>query len=574
MTPQNDARATEAFRRRRDHLLRHREDLEAARRAPTDVERLEHFNWAFDWFDVVAERTTRSALIVAGETSCARASYPEIRDASARTASWLRELGVRPGDRLVLALDNCPELWQIVLAGIRLGAVLVPCSSGLAPAELDERVARTGAAGLICAAGRCASSRASRGPRLRVAVGAAAPDGWVDYREAAAASPAFERARRTRADELLFLYFTSGTTARPKIVAHTHVSYPVGHLSGMYWNGLLPGDRHLNVSAPGWAKHAWSSFFAPWAAEATVVSLAPPAPVPGLVLRTLERYAVDSICAPPTVWRRLVLEPLERYRVAVREATSAGEALSPDVVARVRRAWGVGVRDGYGQTETTAQIGVTPGCDAPPGSMGRPLPGYEIALLCPDSGRPASRGEIAVATSTPPVGLARGYLGDDGERVALDGGDGWYRTGDLAEVDDDGRLRYVGRRDDVFKCAGHRVSPFEVESALLSHPSVAEAAVTAFPDPRLTAVPKAFVRLVAGAPADAATARDILRHAAASLAPHSVPRRVELGELPVTVTGKVRRAELRRRDALRDPGTLAASEFLADPRADPAALDL
>jgi acetyl-CoA synthetase len=577
MTLQNDVQATEAFRRRRDHLLRHRDDLVAARRAPADVESLEHFNWAFDWFDVIAEDNARSALLVVDETSCVDVTYLQLADASARTATWLRELGLRPGDRLVLVLDNCPQLWQLVLAGIRLGVVLVPCSTGLAPADLDDRIARVGAAAVACSAARCAAVGASaRQPLLRIVVGADSPcpSGWLDHREAATASAAYERSRRTRADELLFLYFTSGTTARSKIVAHTHASYPVGHLSGMYWNGLRPGDRHLNVSAPGWAKHAWSSLFAPWAAEATIVSLAPAAPTPDLVLRTLERHAVDSICAPPTVWRRLVLEPLERHDVVVREATSAGEPLSSGVVAQIRRAWNVDVRDGYGQTETTAQIGVTPGCQAPPGSMGRALPGYAIALLDPDSGRRARHGEIAVSAAEPPIGLAWGYLDDGGERIAL-ATDGWYRTGDLAEVDDDGWHYYVGRRDDVFKCAGHRISPFEIESALLTHPSVAEAAVTAFADSRLTAVPKAFVRLLPGIAADAATAHDVLRHAARALAPHAVPRRIEFGELPVTTTGKIRRAELRRRDSLRDREAPTASEFVAETSGQrPDALDL
>jgi acetyl-CoA synthetase len=567
MILQNDVRATAAFRARRDHLLRHRTDLAAARRLPAAVERLTHFNWAFDWFDDVAARNDAIALIVVGESSKTSLSYAQLARESSRWAAWLQDIGVRAGDRVMLVLGNCPELWQIILAGIRLGAVLVPSSTELSPHDLAERMARVDAAAVICGAAQTAAVD-SIGPRhrpglLRIAVcgEGSPPSGWLDARDRAGARGDFERTSWTRADELLFLYFTSGTTSRPKIVAHTHTSYPVGHLSGMYWNGLRPADRHLNVSAPGWAKHAWSSLFAPCAAEATIVALAAPAPAPGLVLRTLAEQRVDSFCAPPTVWRRLVLEDLERHPVAVREATSAGEPLAAEIIATVKRAWNVRVRDGYGQTETTAQVGVTPGSEAPPGSMGRALPGYPIALLDTDSGLPGRHGEIAVRAARRPVGLAAGYL-DDGGRAIAPECDGWYRTGDLARADDDGFLYYLGRRDDVFKCGGHRVSPLEVERAVLSHPYVAEAAVTPFPDPTLTAVPKAFVRLVPRAPTDAATALDILRHAGELLAPHCAPRRIEFGELPATSTGKVRRAELRRRDADRDPAAVVDGEFV------------
>jgi acetyl-CoA synthetase len=339
------------------------------------------------------------------------------------------------------------------------------------------------------------------------------------------------------------------------------MSYPVGHLSGMYWNGLRPGDRHLNLSAAGWAKHAWSSLFAPFAAEATVVSLTATAPTAGVVLRTLAEQRIDSFCAPPTVWRRLVGEDLHAHDVALREATSAGEPLSPEIADCVHRAWGVAIREGYGQTETTAQIGVSPGATVPTGSMGKALPGYAVALLDPVTDQPGLTGEIAICTEPRPIGLAAAYLDDAGRGTALEQA-GWYRTGDLAEMDADGNFFYLGRVDDVFKCAGHRVSPFEVESALLAHPFVAEAAVVAFPDDQLTAVAKAFIHLVAGVSGDEASATEISRHAAGLLGSHATPRRIEFCELPTTASGKIRRAELRRRDAARAGTGDAAGEFV------------
>jgi acetyl-CoA synthetase len=556
MELQNDARATAAYRQYRDHLLRHRDDLQAAREWSPERAAFEHFNWAFDWFDTVAHRSDEPALIVVDEDSCRTVGYLRLAEDSLRAASWLEALGIRAGDPIMLVLDNRPELWELTLACIRLGAVVVPCTTTIAPTELRERIDRLQPAALACdVADRIG---AIPGDLLRIAVGSPLPPGWTDYGESYAVPPAFHRTRRTRGDEPLLIYFTSGTTSRPKRVTHTHSSYPVGHLSGMYWSGLRPGDRHLNLAAPGWAKHAWSNLFAPFAAEATVVALAPPAPHPRLALRTLGDHRIDSFCAPPTVWRQLVQHDLASHRVALREATSAGEPLNPEVASIVRRAWGVDIREGYGQTETTAQIGIPPGCAAPAGSMGRPLPGYTIRLLDPETGRAAAAGEIAIATQPRPIGLAAGIAHKSG----------WYRTGDLASVDSAGHLYFLGRRDDVFKSAGHRISPFEVESALLTHPSVVEAAVAAFADPLRATVAKAFVRLTANATPDRAVAMDIIRHAAAALPPHAVPRRIEFcARLPVTASGKIRRAELRRRP----PGV---DEFIVADRDQPSSLVL
>lgn len=569
---QNDVAATEAFRRLRDHLLAHRDDLDAARGWRARAEDFGVFNWAFDWFDPVAACRPGPALLVVDDAGCSEISYPQLALASSRTAARLEALGVGAGDRVVLFLDNSIALWEVLIAGIRLGAVLVPCSTAIGAAGLADRVRRSGAAAVICDAVHAARLDAILGTERRRLVRVAVardpdlplPRGWGSLRQSQGAEAPYRRTDRTRGDDELLVYFTSGTTSRPKMVAHTHLSYPVGHLSGMYWNGLRPGDRHLSLSAAGWAKHAWSSLFAPFAAEATVVSLTATAPTAGIVLRTLAEQRIDSFCAPPTVWRRLVGEDLHAHDVALREATSAGEPLNPEIADRVHRAWGVVIREGYGQTETTAQIGVPPGATAPSGSMGRALPGYAVALLDPETDQPGPTGEIAISANPRPIGLAAAYLDDAGAGgggTALEQA-GWYRTGDLAEMDANGSFFYLGRVDDVFKCAGHRVSPFEVESVLLAHPFVAEAAVVAFPDDQLSAVPKAFIHLVAGVAGDAASATEISRHAAGLLGSHATPRRIEFCELPTTASGKIRRAELRRRDAARPGIGDAAREFV------------
>jgi acetyl-CoA synthetase len=566
---QNDVAATDAFRRLRDHLLAHRDDLDAARDWRARAEDFGFFNWAFDWFDPVAACRSGTALLVIGDSGCSEISYPQLALASSRMAARLQALGVGAGDRVVLFLDNSIALWEVLIAGIRLGAVLVPCSTAIGTAGLADRMRRVGAAAVICDAVHASQLDAILGTErqrlVRVAVprdpDLHVPTGWANLRQSQGAEACYRRTHRTRGDDELLVYFTSGTTSRPKMVAHTHLSYPVGHLGGMYWNGLRPGDRHLNLSAAGWAKHAWSSLFAPFAAEATVVSLTATAPAAGMVLRTLAEQRIDSFCAPPTVWRGLVREDLHAHDVALREATSAGEPLNPEIADCVHRAWGVVIREGYGQTETTAQIGVPPGATAAPGSMGKALPGYAVALLDPETDQPALTGEIAVSTNPRPIGLAAAYLDDAGRGTALEQA-GWYRTGDLAAMDSNGDFFYLGRVDDVFKCAGHRVSPFEVESVLLAHPFVAEAAVVAFPDDQLTAVPKAFIHLVAGVSGDAASATEIARHAAGLLGSHATPRRIEFCELPTTASGKIRRAELRRRDAARAGIGDAAGEFV------------
>ncbi|CAL9391773.1 Acetyl-coenzyme A synthetase [Streptomyces sp. enrichment culture] len=536
--------ATESFREARDFLLEHREDYATAY-AGFAWPRPEHFNWALDWFDVIADGNDRTALhIVEEDGTETRRSFAEMSAKSDRAANWMRERGVGPGDRILVMLGNQVELWETALAAMKLRAVVIPATPLLGPADLRDRVERGRVAHVIVRAEDTAKFAGVPGGYTRVAVGGA-PDGWQPYEDAETAPDGFTPDGPTRADDPLMLYFTSGTTARPKLVEHTHVSYPVGHLATMYWIGLKPGDVHLNISSPGWAKHAWSNLFAPWNAEATVFLHNYTRFDASRLMAEMDRAGVTTFCAPPTVWRMLVQADLTRLATPPREAVAAGEPLNPEVIEQVRRAWGVTVRDGFGQTETAVQVSNSPGQVLKTGSMGRPSPGYRVELLDPVTGEPgATEGEIALDLSTRPVGLMTGYHGDP-DRTAEAMADGYYRTGDIGSRDADGYLTYVGRSDDVFKASDYKISPFELESALLEHEAVAEAAVVPAPDELRLAVPKAYIVLAAGWQPGPDTAKILFDHSRQTLAPYKRLRRLEFGNLPKTVSGKIRRIELR-----------------------------
>jgi acetyl-CoA synthetase len=540
-----------AFRAARDLLLAHREDYAAAREGFRWPE-LGEFNWALDWFDAIAAGNDRPALwIVEQDGSEQKISYEHLSRRSNQVANWLRGHGVRRGDRIILMLGNQVELWETILAAMKLGAVLIPASTLLGAADLRDRVERGQARHVVT--GLPGSYAEVPGDYTRIAVGAAA-EGWLDYADSATAETTFEPDGVTRADDTLLLYFTSGTTAKPKLVEHTHASYPVGHLSTMYWIGLEPGDVHLNISSPGWAKHAWSNVFAPWNAEATVFIYNYTRFDAPRLLAEMQRCGVTSFCAPPTVWRMLIQADLTALTAPPRKVVGAGEPLNPEVIEQVRKAWGVTVRDGFGQTETTVMVANTPGQPIKPGAMGRPVPGYEIVLVDPASGELGDEGEICVDLARRPLGLMVGYHGDD-ERNAEAMRDGWYHTGDVGSRDVDGYLTYVGRADDVFKASDYRISPFELESVLLEHDAVAEAAVVPSPDPVRLSVPKAYIVLAAGWAADAGTAEAIFAHSREHLAPYKRIRRLEFAELPKTISGKIRRVELRGAEQDKHAGT-------------------
>ncbi|MFJ9921008.1 AMP-binding protein [Streptomyces rubiginosohelvolus] len=541
--------ATETFRAARDFLLEHREDYERAY-AGFRWPRADHFNWALDWFDVIAENNERTALhIVEEDGRRTEVSFAAMSTRSDRTANWLKAQGVREGDRILVMLGNQVELWETALAAMKLRAVVIPATPLLGPADLRGRVERGRVRHVLVRDADTAKFDEVPGRYTRIAVGEEVA-GWRSYAEAAEAPAGFTPGRETDADEPLMLYFTSGTTASPKLVEHTHVSYPVGHLATMYWIGLKPGDVHLNISSPGWAKHAWSNLFAPWTAEATVFIFNYTRFDAGRLMAEMDRSGITSFCAPPTVWRMLIQADLSRLATPPREVVAAGEPLNPEVIESVRREWGVTIRDGFGQTETAVQVANSPGQPLKTGSMGRPSPGFTVELLDPVTGQPgAAEGEIALDLSDRPVGLMTGYHGDP-DRTAEAMAGGYYRTGDIGARDEDGYITYVGRADDVFKASDYKISPFELESALLEHEAVAEAAVVPAPDPLRLAVPKAYVVLAEGWEPGPDTAKVLFEHSRAVLAPYKRIRRLEFAELPKTVSGKIRRIELRERTAL------------------------
>jgi len=549
-----------AFVRARDFLAQHRTDYSEAVRQ-FQWPQLDRFNWALDYFDryAVGNETTALEIIEEDGRQSAR-SFANLSMRSNQVADFLRDCGVQRGDCVLLMLGNEVALWETVLAGMKLGAVITPATPLLTPADLSDRIERGNVRHIVAGAGHAIKFQGFAESLTRIAVRGKV-NGWKQYEESSNFASTFIPDGESRATDPLLLYFTSGTTSKPKLVRHNHQTYPVGHLSTFFWSGLREGDRHWNISSPGWAKHAWSCFFAPWIAGATVIVYNYSRFQATVILDALIKHQITTLCAPPTVWRMLVQEPLERYGVSLREALSAGEPLNPEIIERVHAAWGLTIRDGYGQTETTAMIGNTPGQPVKPGSMGRPLVGYDVVLLDAD-GQPSDDGEICLDLSRRPLGLTPGYAGEENCGAMRDG---FYHTGDIAHRDADGYLTFIGRTDDVFKSSDYRLSPFELESALIEHPAVAEAAVVPSPHPIRHTVPKAFVVLAAGYIASPDIARDIFGHARNTLAPYKRIRRLEFAELPKTISGKIRRIELRMREQqLRASGSRAPLEFFEE----------
>jgi acetyl-CoA synthetase len=555
---------TDLYRSARDQLVELISDYDKAVDTFAWPQLTGAFNWATDWFDVIAREPStadRLALwIVEQDGSEQKVTFAEMAERSDRVATWLAGLGAGKGDRVILMLGNQVELWESMLAVAKLGAVIMPTTSALGPADLADRITRGGACAVIANTADTAKFDGVVGEFTRIVVGEAVA-GWHSYADADDVRAAGPLIAGTTVDDSMLVYFTSGTTSRPKLVEHSQVSYPVGHLSTMAWIGARPGDVHLAISSPGWAKHAWSCFFAPWIAEATIFVYNYGRFDAAALLHQIRRAGVATFCAPPTVWRMLIQNDLGTRPDALREILGAGEPLNPDVIARVERAWGLTIRDGFGQTETTLSVGNTPGQPVKAGSMGRPMPGVPVVLIDPLSGEPADEGEICLDLGASPLNLMTGYVGDPARNDAAMAG-GYYHTGDVASRDDDGYITYIGRTDDVFKSSDYKVSPFELESVLIEHPAVVEAAVVPQPDATRLAVPKAYVALAEGWEAGADTARAILEHARDHLAPYLRVRRVEFFELPKTISGKIRRVELRRReeDAHR-AGTPIATEY-------------
>ncbi|STC69807.1 AMP-binding protein [Corynebacterium pilosum] len=565
---------TTKFQEARQFLVEHSDDYDTAK-AEFEWPRFDTFNWALEWFDYLGaspESRDREALVIS-EVDGTRTSrtFAEMSRRSAQLANWLESIGVQRGQRVMLMLNNQVELWESMLACIKGGFVLNPATAMLGEEDLQDRTSRAEISWVIANSEDAAKFDGVTGDFTVIQIDehgtpaqSAHPTQY--YSDSFDADEVYVAKQETQADETLLMYFTSGTTSRAKLVVHTHTSYPVGHLTTMYWIGLNADDVHLNVAAPGWAKHAWSNFFAPWIAWATIFVYNYSRFVATDLMDNMEREGVTSFCAPPTVWRMLARADLDHIKTPPTKILSAGEPLNPEMIALVEKHWGTTVRDGYGQTELTLAIANTPGQEVKPGAVGRALPGQNIVLIDPVTEQPAAEGEICLKLDNNPVGLTPGYYRED-EKNAETFRDGLYHTGDIASMDEEGYITYVGRNDDVFKASDYRLSPFELESAVIEHPHVAEVAVVPSPDPVRLAVPKAYVALVAGVEPSDEVAEDILRHCRNALAPYKRIRRLEFYELPKTISGKIRRVDLRKREQeihAADEGATKAENEYAD----------
>ena len=520
----------------------------------------EFFNFGLDVVDKWAEDRTKLALISVDSTgeNVQHHSFWDLKILSNKYANALRDRGVKKGDRVFIMLPRIPEWYVVMLGLIKLGALPMPGTTLLTSKDIEYRI-NTAEAVMAITDGENADKidEAAGGcPTLQhlVVVGAGRK-GWVSFEEEMAeASSVLDDPEPTRSDDPLLIYFTSGTVGYPKMVLHTQASYGIGHIiSAKYWHDLTATDLMWTLSDTGWAKAAYGKLFGQWTLGAAVMQHdargrfdAP------LTLRLLEKHGVTSFCAPPTAYRMLVLEDLRKYRLDnLRHCTGAGEPLNPEVMKQWEDGTGLVIYDGYGQTETVLMVGNFRCNGVRPGSMGKPAPGFTIRVVdeqgneVPDG----EEGQIAVKVKPErPVGLFKEYWKDAEEMERSFLGD-WYLTGDKAYIDEDGYFWFVGRADDVIISAGYRIGPFEVESALIEHPAVAESAVVASPDDVRGEIVKAFVILAPDYVASDELMISLQDHVRTTTAPYKYPRAVEfVTELPKTVSGKIRRVELRQRE--------------------------
>jgi acetyl-CoA synthetase len=519
------------------------------------------YNFAKDFLDAKAERQPDATAMVHIGPDGTRVDYDfaYFAEQSSRLASSLARMGVGKGDRVMLVLYRRVEFWTSMLALHRLGAVAVPSPSLLTAKDIEFRVDHAGIKAVICEDSVTERVEAARGEcsSLEVLVQAGdmrAPDGWQDYESLTeSGDPAFEPDGNPGGKDPLLIFFTSGTTGMPKMVEHTH-EYPLGHyVTGAFWHDLRPGDVHLTLADTGWGKAVWGKFYGQWMAGAAVFVWDFRGKFePVELLALLAEHKVTSFCAPPTVYRFLVRQDLSAHDLsALRHCTTAGELLNEGVFHRWKELTGMPIYEGYGQTETALQIGTFPFMEPKPGSIGKPAPGWNVALLDEDGEicQPGEEGEICVSVSgRRPVGLFTGYM-DSPEKTAEVMQGGWYHTGDKAWMDEDGYYWFLGRNDDLIKSSGYRVGPFEVESALITHPGVVEAAVTGVPDEVRGQAVKATVVLAEGYVESDELTKELQAHVKGVTAPYKYPRVIEYAaELPKTISGKIKRAEIRARD--------------------------
>jgi acyl-coenzyme A synthetase/AMP-(fatty) acid ligase len=515
----------------------------------------DRFNFARDVIGRWAQDPGKLAMHWLGPDGAEKKlTFRDFAERSDRFARLLQQNGVRPGDRVMVQLPRVPAWWEVLLGCFKAGAVAVPGTVLLTAKDIQYRTGLAEGVAYVCDADNAPKVDQVRGelPSLRtlIQVGGEAGAGWLDYeREMAGQAGAFTTVDTAASDPAL-IYFTSGTVGNPKMVLHTHASYPIGHLTtGKFWLDLGPDDLHLNLSETGWAKAAWSSFFGPWNMGAALfVQDARGKFNAAETLQLLASFPITTFCAPPTAYRMLVLEDLSRYQTSLRWCVGAGEPLNPEVIETWHRGTGHLIRDGYGQTETALLCGNYPSLEVRPGSMGKPSPAITVRVIDEEGQERGadSEGDIAVRFRPErPVGLFQEYWKDPAATEASRRGD-WYVTGDRAYVDADGYFWFVGRADDVIISAGYRIGPFEVESALVEHPAVAEAAVVAKGDPMRGTIVKAYVILAPGHLASDRLASELQEHVKSVTAPYKYPREVEfVTELPKTISGKIRRVELR-----------------------------
>ncbi len=514
----------------------------------------EFFNFAGDVVDKWAQDPQKLAMLWVDDTGNeVRKTFLDLVKASKKLANALTAQGVKRDDVIMVVLPRNTEWWETLTASIRMGALLAPGTSQLTTKDLAFRANKSQAACLITTHDIAAKFEQvqDKCPTVKTKIVISRPrEGWIFYDEAlAAASEQFETVK-TRSTDNCLVYFTSGTVGFPKMALHTHASYPIGHQStGRFWLDLRPEDLHWNVSDTGWAKAAWSSYFGPWNCGAAQFIHHTDRFDPVKTLDLLERYPITTMCGAPTIYRMLILQDLRAYKFpALRHCVGAGEPLGAEIIEVWKRATGTTIRDGYGQTETVLLAGSFP-CIAPRfGSMGKPAPGIDLRVIG-DHGEvlpPNTEGEIAVRVKpVRPVGLFKEYWKEPDRTAAVFKGD-WYLTGDRAYVDEDGYFWFVGRSDDVILTSGYRIGPFEVESALIEHPAVAESAVVSSPDATRGEVVKALVVLAPGWTPGDELAKELQDHVKKVTAPYKYPRKIEFVEaLPKTVSGKIRRVELR-----------------------------
>ncbi|GAW94293.1 acetyl-coenzyme A synthetase [Calderihabitans maritimus] len=517
----------------------------------------EYFNFTRDVFDKWAADPDKLALWWVDDGGNEKKfTFRELSLRSKKLANVLKKHGIKRGDRVFLLLPRIPEWWESMLALLRIGAVVMPGTSQLTAKDIKYRFDASEGVAIITDVDNAPKVEEVKDEcstlRLMIVVGER--EGWISYEEeVSSASEDFET-ENTRSDEPAILYFTSGTTGYPKMTVHTHASYPIGHIiTGKFWLDLKPDDLHWNLSDTGWAKAAWSSFFGPWNMGAAIFAHHSTGKFDaGKTLELLEKYPITTLCGPPTAYRVFVLEDLTKYNFkALRHCVAAGEPLNPEVIEVWKKATGITIRDGYGQTETVCLVGSFPCLEVKPGSMGKPSPGFYVSVIDDEGNEvpPGQEGDIAVRIKPErPVGLFKEYWKDPERTAATIRGD-WYVTGDRAIKDEDGYFWFVGRADDVIISSGYRIGPFEVESALVEHPAVAESAVVASPDEVRGEIVKAFVILAPGYEPSEELVKELQDHVKKVTAPYKYPREIEfVDSLPKTVSGKIRRVELRERE--------------------------